>query len=107
MLGCHRLIQGVRLISNNYAGRRMLLSSTSDFSLERKIHDTLKSNLKPTKLDVVDTSGGCGAMFNITIESSLFKGMPLVKQHKLVTKTIAEEIEQLHGLTLKTKASPE
>lgn len=29
--------------------------------------------LEPTKLEIIDKSGGCGAMFDIFVESSVFK----------------------------------
>eukprot|EP01041_Mallomonas_annulata_P013447 gene13447-28507_t len=94
---------------------RLLLSSskrlfsstpgpTSD--LEKRISDILRNALNTTKLVVLDTSGGCGAMFNITVESPLFKGLSLIKQHKMVNKIIEAEIKEMHGLTLNTKASP-
>ena len=40
--------------------------------LEQKITDVLTTVLEPTKLEVVDTSGGCGAMYKIRVESQLF-----------------------------------
>ena len=99
-----------------------------------------------------DVSGGCGAMFDITVESSAFKVIPvhhqarlfyypclfpfplllplllllyhclclcvlhlhvhlqgqsLVKQHKVVHELLRAEIKEMHGLTLKTKATKE
>lgn len=61
---------------------------------------------QPSKIKVTDTSGGCGAMFDINIESDKFTGKPLVQQHKMVTNAIKAEIKSMHGLTLKTRASP-
>lgn len=42
-------------------------------------------------------------MYNITVESELFRGKSLVQQHQLVTSCIAEELKTIHGYNLKTK----
>lgn len=44
-----------------------------------------------------------GQMFNITVESDKFRGISLVQQHQLVTRSITEELKQIHGYNLKTK----
>ncbi|KAJ7499225.1 hypothetical protein FB451DRAFT_1015734, partial [Mycena latifolia] len=46
-------------------------------------------------------AGGCGTFFAITIASATFKGLPMVKQHQLVTQTLKEEIEEIHGLQVR------
>ncbi|KAK4546647.1 hypothetical protein LTR36_001864 [Oleoguttula mirabilis] len=71
---------------------------------ERKIFDTIKSELHPTKLEVQDISGGCGSMYALDIVSEQFKGLPVIKQHRLVNKVLGEEIKKWHGVQLKTKA---
>lgn len=43
-------------------------------------------------------AGGCGSFYAITIASQAFNGLPIVKQHKLVTETLRQEIEGIHGL---------
>ena len=72
---------------------------------ESTIRSILEKELTPTKLEVQDTSGGCGAMFNIVVESPIFKGKTLVAQHKFVTQILKKEIKEMHGLTLTTKVS--
>jgi stress-induced morphogen len=57
------------------------------------------------QVKVDDISGGCGSMYSIAIESPVFKGMSLVKQHQLVKSTLKKEIAAMHGLTLQTKVS--
>ena len=42
--------------------------------------------------------GGCGAFYAINIASEQFKGLPVVKQHRLVNETLKKEIEGIHGL---------
>ena len=72
---------------------------------ESRITLLLESALKPSSLEVKDTSGGCGAMFDIKVTSSLFQGKTLVAQHKMVKATIADEIKSIHGLTVSTKVT--
>lgn len=43
-------------------------------------------------------------MFAIEVESDKFKGIPMIKQHRLVNELLKDEISQWHGLQLKTKA---
>ncbi|KAJ7638532.1 bola-like protein [Roridomyces roridus] len=69
---------------------------------EQLIHTKLTERFSPSQLEIQDVSGGCGTFFAITIASEVFKGIPMVKQHKLVTQTIKEEIEGIHGLQIKT-----
>ena len=45
-------------------------------------------------------------MYKVEIESPKFVGVPLVKQHKMVTEVLKTEISEMHGLTISTKASP-
>jgi BolA-like protein 3 len=42
--------------------------------------------------------GGCGSFYAISITSSAFKGLPMIKQHRLVNDTLKKEIEGIHGL---------
>jgi acid stress-induced BolA-like protein IbaG/YrbA len=42
--------------------------------------------------------GGCGTFYAITIASKAFKGIPVVKQHRLVNEVLKKEIEGIHGL---------
>jgi stress-induced morphogen len=87
--------------------RGRTLASVSVTALESKINSILEAELKPSKLEVKDTSGGCGAMFDIKVSSTKFAGQSLVAQHKMVTNAIKAEIKEIHGLTLKTIAIKE
>ncbi|KAI0366376.1 bola-like protein [Pilatotrama ljubarskyi] len=71
---------------------------------ERVIYEKLTEKFKPSELRVEDVSGGCGTFYHIIIASDQFKGLPLVKQQRLVNQTLKEEIEGIHGLQLKTIA---
>lgn len=71
---------------------------------ELAIHDKLTAKFAPSQLQVQDVSGGCGSFYAITIASHAFNGLPIVKQHKLITETLKKEIEGIHGLQIKTIA---
>ncbi|KXS94364.1 hypothetical protein AC578_2518 [Pseudocercospora eumusae] len=71
---------------------------------ERRVFDLVKAGLEPSKLEVEDISGGCGSMYALDIVSEKFKGLPVIKQHRLVNQVLAEEIKKWHGVQLKTKA---
>lgn len=54
---------------------------------------------------VQDISGGCGSMYALYIESPRFKGLTVIKQHKMVNEILADEIKSWHGVQLRTKAA--
>jgi len=58
-----------------------------------------------TSLSVNDVSGGCGAMFEVCVEAPDFRGLSVVKQHRLVTQALAVEIADMHGIRIFTTAS--
>ncbi|KAM9826150.1 bolA-like protein 3 [Syngnathus typhle] len=55
-----------------------------------------------SSLKVVDISGGCGAMYEVHIESSEFTGKRTVQQHHLVNQALKDEIQGMHGLRIFT-----
>jgi stress-induced morphogen len=86
---------------------------------EQVIYDKLAERFQPSELLVQDVSGappshayhtnplnrcagGCGSFYAITIASTAFKGITVVKQHRLVNEALKKEIEGIHGLQLKT-----
>lgn len=71
---------------------------------EQLIYNKLTKDLDPQHLEVMDISGGCGSMFAISVISDKFKGLTMIKQHKLVNSVLADEIAKWHGLQLKTQA---
>ncbi|KAH6625815.1 bola protein [Boeremia exigua] len=78
-----------------------------DFLNDAELHifNKIRGELEPTKLEVQDISGGCGSMYAIEIESPRFKGLTVIKQHKLVNQVLKEEIAQWHGVQLRTRAA--
>jgi stress-induced morphogen len=69
---------------------------------EREIWGMLQSELKPTKLEVQDISGGCGSMYGIEVVSERFRGLSMLKQQRLVNEVLGEEIKSWHGVQLRT-----
>ncbi len=59
-----------------------------------------------TDIAVADVSGGCGAMYEVYVESPEFKGVRVVKQHQMITDALKAEIKDMHGLRISTAASP-
>jgi len=70
---------------------------------EQTIFRKLAENFNPTELKVQDVSGGCGTFYAVLIVSEAFKGLPTVKQHRLVTESLKSEIEGIHGIQINTK----
>ncbi|XP_057658304.1 bolA-like protein 3 [Diorhabda carinulata] len=71
---------------------------------EKQILEKLRRKFpSATSINVEDTSGGCGAMFNVSVETSEFKGLSVAKQHRIVYDALKDEISRIHGLHLETK----
>ncbi|XP_070201405.1 uncharacterized protein [Littorina saxatilis] len=54
---------------------------------EKKLIEKLRSRFPGAKsVEVSDISGGCGAMYQISIEAEEFRGKKTVQQHRLVNE---------------------
>jgi len=99
----------LRVIQSRYRSSlppltRQLSSVTPSLSKgEQAIYDKLFEHFLPSKLQVQDISGGCGTFYAIGINSASFKDIPVVKQHRMVTSVLKEEIRVIHGLQIKTQ----
>ncbi|CAF1054875.1 unnamed protein product [Brachionus calyciflorus] len=71
---------------------------------EQKLTNLLRTRFPSAKtIEVVDISGGCGAMYTIYVETSEFKNLRTVKQHQLVNDCLKTEIRNnMHGLRIQT-----
>ena len=69
---------------------------------EHPIAAKLRATLEATHVAVEDLSDGCGAKLKITIVSSKFEGLPLLKQHRLVNDAAKAELSAVHAFNLKT-----
>uniref|UniRef100_A0A667H7F0 BolA-like protein 3 n=1 Tax=Lynx canadensis TaxID=61383 RepID=A0A667H7F0_LYNCA len=83
-----------------HCARRMFASQTEG---ELKVTQILKEKFpRATAIKVTDISGGCGAMYEIQIESEEFKEKRTVQQHQMVNQALKEEIKGMHGLRIFT-----
>lgn len=64
--------------------------------------ELVKERVGAEKVYALDTSGGCGAMFQLFISSRAFEGLALLKRHRLVNDALKEEMRDIHALQLKT-----
>lgn len=70
---------------------------------EQKIKTVLTEKFPKASIILVeDISGGCGAMYDVKIESVEFQGLRKVKQHMMVTEALRDEIKDMHGITIHT-----
>ncbi|CAD8162854.1 unnamed protein product [Paramecium octaurelia] len=80
--------------------RKLFFSFSQD--IEKVMADKLTQVLKATKVEVIDTSGGCGSMYRLEIESPEFQGKSKVKQHQMVVDALKAELAGAHGYSIKT-----
>jgi len=71
---------------------------------EKQLYDKLLGPLEPSALTVQDVSGGCGDFYHVSVSSKVFRGMPLIKQHRLVQTILKDQIQDFHGIQVKTSA---
>ena len=85
--------------------RMLKRSFSSSINRELLMKNLLVDKLKATKVELKDTSGGCGEFYQLYVESPLFVAKPMLAQHRLVTECLSNHIGKMHGLTISTKAS--
>ncbi|KAM9164105.1 bolA-like protein 3 [Pangshura tecta] len=90
-------------------GRRILLlrhprrPTASQADGEARLARVLREKFpRASAIRVADISGGCGAMYEIHIESEEFKEKRTVQQHQMVNQALSEEIKAMHGLRIFT-----
>ncbi|XP_012533503.2 bolA-like protein 3 [Monomorium pharaonis] len=93
-------IKLLQLLSRLWSGSNSKLAGKHT---EQKIISILRNKFPQAQLiEVTDVSGGCGAMFDINIIASEFKGMNTLKQHRIINEILKEEIKDMHGLQIHT-----
>ncbi|XP_020585277.1 protein BOLA2 [Phalaenopsis equestris] len=70
------------------------------------VEAALTSSLSPSHLQVIDTSGGCGASFDVEVVSEKFEGKRLLERHRLVNAALAEQMPHIHALSIKKALVP-
>ncbi|CCF75855.1 hypothetical protein BmR1_04g08370 [Babesia microti strain RI] len=76
-------------------------------SLKAKLEEALTKALKPTFLELIDQSGGCGPSFVIKIVSKQFTNVKLLERHRMVNSAIAEHMPLIHSVSMKCKTPEE
>ncbi len=77
-------------------------------SMQETIEGKLSIELNPDHLEVVNESfmhnvaPGSESHFKVTVVSRVFDGLMLIKRHRLVNKTLEQELTQIHALALHT-----
>ncbi|XP_013789352.1 bolA-like protein 3 [Limulus polyphemus] len=90
-----------RFLQNNYF--RYFSDKTTLTKGEEEIIRILKTKFpKASLVKVSDISGGCGAMYEVNLESTDFIGKNRVQQHMMVNEALKEEIKDMHGLRIFT-----
>ncbi|KAM0907214.1 hypothetical protein ACQ4PT_016263 [Festuca glaucescens] len=62
--------------------------------------------LSPTHLVVTDTSGGCGASYEIEVVSDKFEGKRLLERHRMVNTALAPHMAEIHAVSIKKALTP-
>ncbi|KAB0402375.1 hypothetical protein E2I00_019587, partial [Balaenoptera physalus] len=94
------LLRGTRRLFLRHCAQRMFASQTEG---ELKVTQILKEKFpRATAIKVTDISGGCGALYEIQIESEEFKEKRTVQQHQMVNQALKEVVKGMHGLWIFT-----
>lgn len=81
--------------------------------MQTEIEQQLTLTLAPSVLEVENESHmhnvapGSESHFKVTIVSDEFDGLSLIKRHRLVNKTLEQEIAKIHALALHTMTKDE
>mmetsp|Transcript_22620 Transcript_22620/g.31529 ORF Transcript_22620/g.31529 Transcript_22620/m.31529 type:complete len:111 (-) Transcript_22620:169-501(-) len=95
---CFQKLSGSGNLNSSFGLRVFSIAPTVE-SVKTKLMNALHTD----EVEVEDTSGGCGSMYSISVESEQFRGLRTPKQHQMVAAVIEEDIKQWHGFTLKTR----
>ncbi len=72
------------LAGNTRLGTISGVRGMADHATTEDIENKLKEKLAASHLEVIDTSGGCGASFNVMVVSPQFEGKNLLARHRMV-----------------------
>ncbi|KAF7997163.1 hypothetical protein HCN44_005440 [Aphidius gifuensis] len=100
-MGRYNKTKILQLLSRVWSGSSGVLAGKE---AEIKMTTLLRNKFPKAKvIEVNDISGGCGAMFEINVVSTEFKGLNTVKQHRLINETLKDEIKDMHGIRISTE----
>ncbi|XP_070621223.1 bolA-like protein 3 [Erythrolamprus reginae] len=94
---CRRKVAALLLLGRG--GRRFASQTEGEVRVARVLRERFP---RAAAIRVVDVSGGCGAMYEIHIESEDFKEKRTIQQHQMVNQALSEEIKTMHGLRIFT-----
>lgn len=69
--------------------------------VQKVIEEKLTCALKPTFLELIDKSCGCGTSFDATIVSENFLSKNLLQRHRIVNAVIQDEIKNIHAFSMR------
>ncbi len=70
---------------------------------DSKLQSILQNSFPNAKIKITDTAGDQDH-YALEITSDVFKGLSLIKQHRLVKDALAEVlVKELHAISIKTK----
>ena len=70
------------------------------------VEAAITSSLSPSSLVVTDTSGGCGASYEIEEVSEKFEGKRLLERHRMVNTALAPHMAEIHAVSIKKALTP-
>uniref|UniRef100_A0A0E0N5I0 Uncharacterized protein n=1 Tax=Oryza rufipogon TaxID=4529 RepID=A0A0E0N5I0_ORYRU len=70
------------------------------------VEAAITSSLSPSSLVVTDTSGGCGASYEIEVVSEKFEGKRLLERHRMVNTALAPHMAEIHAVSIKKALTP-
>ena len=77
-------------------------------SMQIKIEQKLNRELQPIHLQVINETHmhnvpeDAESHFKVIVVSEQFDGLPLIKRHRMVNTTLADELKNIHALALHT-----
>ncbi|XP_059307923.1 protein BOLA2 [Lycium ferocissimum] len=74
---------------------------------KEQVESSLTAKLNASHLEVIDMSGGCGAKFSVVVVSEQFEGKRLLERHRMVNGALAEEMKEIHALSITKAVTPE
>ena len=70
--------------------------------IEKKITNILEENIKDSKIFIQDITGN-NNHFNLIVIASVFDGLTMIQQHKVIYKLLDSMItKEIHALQIKT-----
>uniref|UniRef100_A0A023G0X9 Putative bola bacterial stress-induced morphogen-related protein n=1 Tax=Amblyomma parvum TaxID=251391 RepID=A0A023G0X9_AMBPA len=82
---------------------RFLSNEALETSGEKSLSSILQKRFpEAADIQVKDISGGCGAMYEVYVQSPIFKNLSRVQQHRLVNEALKAEIQDMHGIRITT-----